>query len=81
MEGSAVLPSTSAPLTPVEAAQRIRRSGIKCSDDTVRRMCERKIFPGALRLHRSAPWQIPAADVDAHIEAIKPKVIRRTRAA
>ena len=54
---------------------------LKCSDATVRRMCEDGLFPNARRLRRSSPWQIPESDVDAHLEKTKPKVLRRAASA
>lgn len=54
---------------------------LKCSHDTVRRMCEDGLFPNARRLRRASPWEIPSEDVAAYIEKTKPKVLRRNVAA
>ena len=41
--------------------------------DTIRRRCEKGVYPNA---HRNGPgghWRIPRADVEAHIEAMRPR--------
>ncbi len=55
--------------TPAEVAARIQGLGLRCSDDTVRRMCEQKVFPGCVKL--STGWRIPTGDVDAYVEALR----------
>lgn len=47
------------------------------SDDQVRRMCEAGRFPHAYRHAHSGHWRIPKSDVDAFMDASRPKVVRR----
>ena len=45
--------------------------------DTVRALCERGAFPGAVRLGHCGWWRVPQADVVAYREKSRPKL--RTR--
>lgn len=51
------------------------------SHDKVRLMCEQGKFPNASRDGVGGHWRVPESDVAAFLEASKPKVVRRTRAA
>lgn len=49
--------------------------------DKIQRMCEDGKFPGARRDGHGKHWRIPVADLEAFLEASKPKVLRRRQAA
>lgn len=43
------------------------------SDESIRRMCERRIFPNAERYGVGGHWRIPRADVEALRESTRPQ--------
>jgi excisionase family DNA binding protein len=59
-------------LTTSQAAKRLGKGAA-----SVRRLIEKGKFPNAQRTSAGDAWRIPASDMDAFIEAIKPKVRRR----
>lgn len=40
---------------------------------TIRRRCEKRLYPNAQRHGPGGHWRIPQSDVEALIEAMKPK--------
>lgn len=63
-------------LSTTEAAKRLGYS-----DDKIRRMCEAGKFPNAARDGSGGHWRVPESDLAAFLEANKPRVLRRPKAA
>lgn len=59
-------------LTSSEAGARLSFSSVK-----IRQLCEKGAFPNAYRLGLGGHWRIPEADVEALMERMRPKVVRR----